>query len=398
MIVLHDDTDPVIITTGEVLDTEHGGTGSDLSETGPGVVIQGSEGSDLTVLELAAGELIYGAIELQTDPPATNIVAGHLAANNTSTRKFLMERAVVTDLPTPSWVQLVASDISSGQVALARGGTGSDLSSLGSSGVVVQESGGANLTTTEHVTLKEFLTIGPATVDMDAAIEMRARGDFNAVIYLGNSTLANYWGISHAIGSGGEQGDLRIYGSGGGDAITISHTDSVVTLQGGLGASGGLSASPRCFHTGDAPARASTDGTDSTPVNTEIYFAEVFVPVTCTCTGVALFNGSVASGNLKVGVADSTGQSVLGSASTAMSGTDAYQRIPFTASGTLVGPATYYVMVFFDNGTARFNTHTVGNFATGKRTGAVYSTGFSLNAITPTSTFTTALGPIASLY
>jgi len=154
--------------------------------------------------------------------------------------------------------------------------------------------------------------------------------------------------------------------------------------------------SPRNCHTGNAPAVASTSGTDSTPVITEVYIAELKLEAGATVTGLANFNGSVASGNIKVGLADSTGRIIATSASTAMVGTDSYQRVPFTRAIALPGPATYYALLFVDNVTARFNTHTVGNFGAAKQTGQVYATGFT--TITPPTTFTTALGPIATLY
>jgi len=165
---------------------------------------------------------------------------------------------------------------------------------------------------------------------------------------------------------------------------------------GGIGALDLQTISARLVHTGGVPAQVSTAGTDATPVVTEFYIAEMFVPANMLVTGIANFNGSVASGNIKVGIADSTGKVLATSASTAMSGTDAYQRVPFTAPIVLRGPATYFALLFVDNTTARFNTHTAGNFATGKATSQVYATGFT--TITPPSTFTTALGPIASLY
>lgn len=173
----------------------------------------------------------------------------------------------------------------------------------------------------------------------------------------------------------------------------------VLALPGAALAVGtGFTRSPRLVHSGGIPARVSTDGNDSTPVNTEVYIAEIFVPGpgSVTVTGVAVMNGSVASGNLKVGLADCNGNIVATSVSTAMSGTDAYQRVAFTASYSAVGPATYYVLLFIDNGTARYNTHTFGNFGASKQTGQVYATGFT--TISPPSTFTANLGPIASLY
>lgn len=142
-------------------------------------------------------------------------------------------------------------------------------------------------------------------------------------------------------------------------------------------------------------AQVSTAGTDATPVITEVYISEIMVPYNVTATGVAVMNGSVASGNIKVGLADSTGAVIATSASTAMSGTDAYQRVPFTATEALT-PGTYYVLQFVDNTTARINTLTFGNCGASKQTGQTYATGFT--TITPPTTFTTALGPIASLY
>ncbi len=145
------------------------------------------------------------------------------------------------------------------------------------------------------------------------------------------------------------------------------------------------------------PADAATaSATNQTPVATEVYIAEVTVTNNVAVTGVAVYNGSVASGNLKVGLADATGAVVATSASTASSGTTVYQRVPFTATYNAVGPATYYILAFYDNNTVRPTAHTVGNCGASKQTAQTYATGFT--AITPPTTFTTALGPVASLY
>ena len=173
-------------------------------------------------------------------------------------------------------------------------------------------------------------------------------------------------------------------------------TTGALTPTAGVAAAGGFAVTPRCVHTGNAPPLAAADGTNATPVNTEIYFAECFIPANMTVTGVAIFNGSVASGNMKVGLYNSSGVLVATSASTAMSGTDTFQRVAFTATYAAVGPATYYVGLIVDNGTARINCHPIGNFAAGKKTGQVYATGFT--ALTIDGTFTADLGPIATLY
>jgi hypothetical protein len=163
--------------------------------------------------------------------------------------------------------------------------------------------------------------------------------------------------------------------------------------------------SARLCHTGGEPAIATTSGTDATPVVTEIYLAEVFIPANATVTGIAIFNGSAVTDDVKVGLYSTAGvllaTNATGGAGTTQAGTDAYQRIPFTAAYSAKGPAAYYVGIIFDGTTSRFNTHTVGNFGAGKLTGHVYATAMETTAITgltmPT-TFTTALGPIASLY
>lgn len=151
---------------------------------------------------------------------------------------------------------------------------------------------------------------------------------------------------------------------------------------------------PANCHTGSFPAYVSTYGNDTTPVITETYICQVDVPHATTVTGIALFNGSVASGNIKLAIADDQG-TVLGStASTAMSGTDAYQRVALSATLDLVG-GTYFVLLQVDNTTARFNTHTLNNCGASKKTGETYGT---FTTITPPTTFTTAVGPVASLY
>lgn len=144
----------------------------------------------------------------------------------------------------------------------------------------------------------------------------------------------------------------------------------------------------------DSPATVSTYGNDTTPVITETYIAQVDVPHACTVTGIANFNGSVASGNIKVALADDQGVVLGSSASTAMAGTDAYQRVPLSATLDIVG-GTYFVLLQVDNTTARVNTHTLGNGAASKKTGETYGT---FTNVTAPTTFTTAVGPVASLY
>lgn len=167
------------------------------------------------------------------------------------------------------------------------------------------------------------------------------------------------------------------------------------TLDVGAGAIPGQTVLPSNFHTGGIPAQVSGDGNDTTPANTETYIAAVFVPASCTITGIRTFNGSVASGNIKLALADSTGAVVASTASTAMSGTDAYQQVAFSSPYAAKGPATYYVLQQIDNNTARVNFHAFGSFPASKKTGETYGT---FTTITPPTTFTANQGPMATLY
>lgn len=182
------------------------------------------------------------------------------------------------------------------------------------------------------------------------------------------------------------------------------------TRSGGLDVGAGYRPSPRCWNTGGQGAQLAADGNNSTPVSTELYVAEIYVGATCLVTGIAVFNGSDVTDNVKVGLYDVNGNLLRATASTAGSGTDAYQRVPFAtgplgaAATTIVlpGPGTYFVATCYAAGTSRFNTFAVGNFGAGKLTALVFATNFAAAGtaltITPPTTFTTALGPIAGLY
>lgn len=152
-------------------------------------------------------------------------------------------------------------------------------------------------------------------------------------------------------------------------------------------------------HTGGVPAQATGDGTDATPSVTETYLALILMPFNCAVTGISIFNGSATgSGSVKVYLATVAGAAVTGGASvsTAIAGTDVYQRVPFPAPITLPGPRAYFVLTQYNNTASRFNTHVFGDFPAGKLTSTTYGT-FPTGFSAP-STFTTGLGPIASLY
>jgi hypothetical protein len=197
----------------------------------------------------------------------------------------------------------------------------------------------------------------------------------------------------------GQIGDLTL------KTLTVQETTTltgVVTAPAGVvgNVTGGVvaaSASPRLIATGGYPAIVSTSGNNSTPSTTETYVTEIFVPATMTLTGVALFNGTDVTGNVTVGLATAAGAPITTakSASTAGSGTDAYQRVPFAAPYEALGPARYYIQVQYSSATARYNTHTVGNFGCLVQTSQTYGT---LASFTPPTTFVTNVCNMASLY
>lgn len=172
-------------------------------------------------------------------------------------------------------------------------------------------------------------------------------------------------------------------------------TTTAITPTGGIAPAGGFTTSPRLDQACGTPATSTTPGTNTTPVAGTEYIAEVFVPANATVTGVAVFNGTVASGNTRVALLSSTGAVLAQSASTASSGTAAFQLIPFTATYAAVGPASYFIGEMVDGTTVRPVTVTTGTCATSSQTG---SYGAWVAFTTPPTTFTTAVGPFSSLY
>lgn len=179
----------------------------------------------------------------------------------------------------------------------------------------------------------------------------------------------------------------------GGQTITGS-----LTVTGGINAAGGSTVAPRALHSQGQKAVVSTDGNNSTPSITETYITSMFVPCNMIITGINVFNGSDVTGNITVALATSAGVPIAAakSASTAGSGTDAYQKVPFATPYAAVGPANYLVCVQYSSATARYNTHTIGTDPCIVQTGTTYGT---IPTITPLpTTFVTNVGNIMSFY
>lgn len=171
----------------------------------------------------------------------------------------------------------------------------------------------------------------------------------------------------------------------------------IITPAGGIAAAGGFSVSPRSIWIGETAPQVSTDFNNSTPSTTETYVSEIFIPCNMTVTGVALFNGTDVTGNVTVGLATSAGAPITAakSASTAGSGTDAIQLIPFAAQYAALGPAIYYIQVQYSSATARYNTHVLGKHGVLVQTAQTYGT---LTSFTAPTTFVTAVSNVGGLY
>lgn len=169
----------------------------------------------------------------------------------------------------------------------------------------------------------------------------------------------------------------------------------VITPTGGEAAAGGFS-NPTSWASGNAPATSTTQGSSVTPTITVAYFCEVFIPVNTTVTGLSLFNAAAVAGNIQLGLYSSAGALLASTASTAQAGTAAYQQVALTAPYTAVGPAKYYILAMFSSASGAFRAHTLGNFTTGSLAAQTFGT--LPPTITPPTTFTTAVGPVASTY
>ena len=164
--------------------------------------------------------------------------------------------------------------------------------------------------------------------------------------------------------------------------------------KGGIAPALGLTA-PTVFHTGNQGPHSTTQGTDTTPVVTEEYVAEVFVPCNTRSTGFAVLNGSAVAGNMQISLYNSSGVVIATTASTAVAGIATLQSVPWATPVDLRGPGEYYIGVQNNNTSNRLRTHAVGVFGASKKTGQTYGT---FTALTVPTTFTAGVGPVGSLY
>lgn len=176
-------------------------------------------------------------------------------------------------------------------------------------------------------------------------------------------------------------------------------TDSS-TLTGGI-----TTTTPRTRWASTPAVVGTTDGTNSTPDIATVYLTELFIPVNCTLTGGAVFNGSSSATGKAIYALFNSAGAVLKTtalAGTAGSGTDAWQEINFTATVAVKGPNTFWFGFYCDTATAgRINlipTGALGLNQAGLVGSNVLQTFGTVAAITPPSTQTADKGVYCYVY
>lgn len=155
-----------------------------------------------------------------------------------------------------------------------------------------------------------------------------------------------------------------------------------------------------CTISGSLGALASL-GTNKAMVAGTVWYADIFIPTpSITLTGIGVLNGAtVATDKGIVSLYDSTGvllaNSALAGATT--SGANTFQQYAFTGTYQILKPGRFWV-AYQSNGT----TDTIRTIATATwidvlsgNAAGVFAT---LPAITPPTTFTADLGPVAYVY
>lgn len=144
-----------------------------------------------------------------------------------------------------------------------------------------------------------------------------------------------------------------------------------------------------------------TSGTSTTPAATSVYLTQILIGGNASLTGVKVLNGAtVGTNKYVVALFDSAGVKVANSALAGVTtaGANVYQALPFTAAATVKGPGVYWIGLYVNGTTDRFQSiPAVGEI--GGYAGSVGAQTFGTVAtITPPTSFTADLGPIAFTY
>jgi len=188
--------------------------------------------------------------------------------------------------------------------------------------------------------------------------------------------------------------------------VQMAAAATVGTTLGVTGVStltGGVAGAPPIKIWNHVPAGAlATRGTDAAVGNAgDLEYAEVFIPMNVTLTGMGWLNGTTdGTDKIRIALYDSTGALVASSAAggALSSGADAYQQLAFSSAYAAVGPARYFGAVTIEGTTAATQRHTtLGPLAITGTEAATWDTLPDPIASLAT-THTDAIGPMFYLY
>lgn len=249
----------------------------------------------------------------------------------------------------------------------------------------------------------------------------------------GQSCLASATGVVLPSLSGGTVGSFlfvdtevdQVTGQGAGSTCfkvkrgqlgspVTAHATAVVVWIGNADTSSGDTSRPfnsNLFALEDAAEGASAPTatpfpygaiTSTAPVAGTTYFSQITVTYNRAVTGACVLNGStVGTDNRLVALYDYSGKLIANSAvaGALAAGASLLQCFAFLTPVELSGPATYYLAEQSNGTTATLGLYVTGNVGPSYVTGSVTGTfGTIKPTIAPGNTFTTAKGPIGTLY
>ena len=142
-------------------------------------------------------------------------------------------------------------------------------------------------------------------------------------------------------------------------------------------------------------------GNSTTGIATQTWAADVFIPYIKAWTGIGILNGTTVGTDKGLVILWSATGAVLATSAVAgatTSGASAFQQYAFTATYTNLQPGQFF-LGYSSNGTTdtfqSIKTATVIDVLTGTQTAQTFGT---VTALTPPTTFTANVGPIAYIY
>lgn len=245
-------------------------------------------------------------------------------------------------------------------------------------------------------------TVAAASGNTAVAGTENVVGNFS--VNTSNFTVAGASGNTVVAGTLSSTGNFAV----GSNTMTVTASSGNTVVGGTLGVTGattltgGQTVSAGLLHNFMGwKTPTLTSGTSTTPSATTVYLTQIYIPFNSTLTGVYINNAGTAGTNKYIAALfNSAGSAVANSSLSGIttSGTSAYQQLPFTGTYAAVGPGLYWIGLYVNGTTDRFySVPAVGQFAgyTGSLTGQTFGT---IASITPPTTFTADVGPVAFTY